>query len=72
MIREWRAATARDLPWWLTAGTEQCEFCLRWYRLEAAYYCVDCDRPVCPVCVTTVRASGAVRCPGCRPPEGED
>lgn len=72
MMLERREAAVRDLPWWLTVGTEQCEFCLCWYRFEAAYYCVDCDRPVCPVCVRTVQVGHFVRCPECHPPEGED
>ena len=51
-------------PWWL-AGEETCEFCVQQYSVEVEYRCVDCDRPVCPMCVITVRERHRVWCPEC-------
>lgn len=52
-------------PWWLETGSETCDFCLQTYHYEAGYRCVDCDRPICPVCTVTVRVARTVRCPQC-------
>ena len=52
-------------PWWLMPGTEFCEFCLHTYQFEVGYYCVECDGPVCPLCVIEVRATRRVVCPNC-------
>lgn len=54
-----------ELPWWLEPGSETCEFCLHTYHYEAGYYCVDCDRPICPACIVEVRVSRTVVCPAC-------
>lgn len=51
--------------WALEPGPEECGFCLRGFHLEVAYRCADCDEPVCPVCVVTVRARGVTLCPEC-------
>lgn len=51
--------------WSLEPGPETCDFCLRGFHLEIGYHCADCDRPICPVCVVTVRARGVVLCPEC-------
>lgn len=52
-------------PWWSEPGPEVCEFCLQAFHLEAGYHCIDCDRPICPVCVVTLRERRAVSCPQC-------
>lgn len=56
-------------PWWSAAGPEQCEFCLQSFYQESGYYCADCDRPVCPVCVIALREHKVTRCPQCHPAE---
>ena len=53
-------------PWWSDPGPVQCQFCLQAYRSECGYHCGDCDRPLCPVCVVTVRGRREVICPACR------
>lgn len=56
--------------WWLEAGPAQCPFCGVRYHIEAAYYCVDCDRPMCPACFTEIRVTQRVYCPECAPETG--
>ncbi len=63
--------TCEQLLWRLESGFEQCEFCRHPYHIEVAYYCVECDRPICPVCAIIVLAQPAVLCPQCAK-EGED
>jgi hypothetical protein len=63
MRRETTRETRR--AWWLEPGPEVCEFCLAAYHIELAYYCIDCDRPVCPICAVAVRDRHAVLCPEC-------
>lgn len=55
--------------WWNQPGPDECEFCHRPFHVEVGYYCADCDRPVCPVCVVTVR--DCIACPECCT-QGED
>ena len=50
--------------WWLS-GEQTCGFCAQFYCVEVEYRCVDCDRPVCPICAITVRESRQVFCPEC-------
>jgi DNA-directed RNA polymerase subunit RPC12/RpoP len=52
-------------PWWSKPGPELCEFCLHTFQVEAGYYCADCDRPICPVCVLQIRERHSVSCPDC-------
>ncbi len=52
-------------PWWLEPGPEECAFCLHGYHYEAGYHCIECDRPLCPVCVIEVRETHSVVCPDC-------
>lgn len=58
------------VPWWLEAGPESCEFCLATYHVEVGYECIECDRPVCPICIVWVREESAIFCPECAPREG--
>ena len=61
---------APRVPWWLQPGTETCPFCEAGYPFGAGYYCIDCDRPICPVCVVEIHASRKVYCPQCLPSGG--
>jgi hypothetical protein len=54
-------------PWWLGGGSEQCRYCLGWYAWEVALHCIDCDAPVCPLCVIRYSAEHRVACPACGP-----
>lgn len=54
----------------MEAGHEACGFCRQSYHYEMEIRCVDCDRPVCPVCVVRVRESREWHCPECRAGEG--
>ncbi|HKK53723.1 MAG TPA: hypothetical protein VKA74_19165 [Myxococcota bacterium] len=53
-------------PWALEPGPEVCGFCDRAYHIEAGAFCVDCDRPACPLCIVEVRESRCLVCPDCR------
>lgn len=53
----------RGEPWWLS-GEEACSACEQSYALEMEYRCVECDAPLCPVCVVTVRERVTL-CPEC-------
>ncbi len=57
--------TSRSLEsvWWLE-GSEICPFCDHRYVWEMEVRCVDCDRPVCPVCLVRIRLN-EFRCPDC-------
>lgn len=63
------ADTSLERPWWLDAGcaetAEECGFCLGTYAVEAEVRCVDCDRPMCPLCVVVVRETASFRCADC-------
>lgn len=60
----------RRRAWWHDTGPESCGFCLVSYHKELAYYCADCDRPMCPACAVAVRERHVVLCPECAE-EGE-
>jgi hypothetical protein len=57
--------STRRRAWWHESGPESCGFCLTAYHIELAYYCADCDRPVCPACAVAVRDRRVVLCPEC-------
>jgi hypothetical protein len=46
-------------------GTERCSFCTGSYAWEVGVYCVDCDGPMCPLCLVVVYGSDGPRCPEC-------
>jgi hypothetical protein len=51
-------------PWWLSDATETCPTCGQSYAYHTEVRCVDCDGPLCPICVqvtTTLEFS----CPDC-------
>ena len=52
-------------PWSLEPGLESCDFCAHRFAIEVAYFCADCDRPVCPLCVMRVVSRGELLCPEC-------
>ena len=56
------SATAGRAPWWL-GGHEDCPHCDQHYAVEMQVHCVDCDAPICPLCV--VRVEAHTRCPDC-------
>lgn len=58
-------ADTADMPWWLEPGPEHCSHCLRAHHLEVSVRCVQCDQPVCPLCVVTVRRAETIVCPSC-------
>ena len=51
--------------WWDEAGPDYCEFCQHTFYVEVGFYCADCDRPICPVCVVTVHGQEGVTCSEC-------
>ena len=55
----------RGRSWWSEPGPESCGFCHHAFHVEIGYHCVECDRPVCPLCVVTVRERHVVVCPEC-------
>jgi len=52
-------------PWWLDEET-QCEHCFQHYSHNIGYYCIQCDRPVCPLCIVVVDPTQDVHCPQCQ------
>jgi len=49
-------------PWWLSDATEMCPACGQAYAYHTEIRCVDCDGPLCPICVqvtTTLELSCA-------------
>lgn len=55
--------------WWNAPGPDYCAFCQHFFQVEVGYHCVECDRPVCPLCIVTLREQHAVVCPECKPRE---
>lgn len=60
-----RVSKSSEPPWWLAPGSAVCEYCLRTYHCEAGYYCVVCDQPVCPLCMTEIHVTRTCLCPAC-------
>lgn len=50
---------------WLLDGQEQCLHCAHAYVLQMAYWCTDCDQPICPLCVVEVHGRKEVWCRAC-------
>ena len=44
----------RESRWWLEVGTEVCPACNHTYAYQTEHYCVDCDGPVCAVCIEII------------------
>jgi hypothetical protein len=53
-----------EAPWWLVES-DACPFCVQENALNLENRCYECDRPVCPFCVTIVQETKLVRCPVC-------
>lgn len=49
---------------------ERCPHCHGRYVYELEVRCVDCDGPMCPLCVVHFRGVSELRCPRC--PEEEE
>lgn len=45
---------------------ERCPHCLQTYVYELEVRCLDCDEPMCPLCVAWVRGRAEARCARCR------
>jgi hypothetical protein len=53
-------------PWWLTDGTETCPACSQAYAYHTEIRCLDCDGPLCPICVqVTLTTTLEFSCPDC-------
>ncbi len=56
--------------WWI-GGRQECTFCGGRYAYQMEIRCVDCDRPICPVCAVWVYTeSRSHYCPECSPAGG--
>lgn len=51
--------------WWIEGGEEECPSCEASYAYEVEVRCLDCDAPMCPICV--VWSARQARCPECVP-----
>jgi len=60
-----RRTTLESSPSWWLGGGENCEHCLQDYTLTLEFYCVECDRPVCPHCAIVIEETRQVICPAC-------
>ena len=61
------SAAGEPRAWWSEPGPDICEFCQQSFHVEVGYYCAECDRSVCPVCVLRLREHRTVVCPECTP-----
>ena len=52
------------MPWWLSDTTEVCPACSQAYAYHTEIRCVDCDGPLCPICVQ-VTTTLELFCPDC-------
>lgn len=52
------------VPWWLSAGDEECPHCGQDYIYELEFRCPACDGPCCAHCKTS-HAEGHHVCPEC-------
>lgn len=44
---------------------EPCLHCFHGYALHLQLHCVECDRPMCPLCAVSVRRRSAIVCLEC-------
>ena len=56
-------AKTKQQAWWLEAGSETCPACSHTYAYRTEFYCLDCDGPVCALCVETHTVESL--CPDC-------
>lgn len=56
-------------PWWAPGDgspeSETCPYCLGVYVYELEVRCVDCDRPMCPVCAVVEQRTAVHLCVEC-------
>jgi hypothetical protein len=52
------------MRWWLAGGEHDCPHCEQTYAYEVEARCLECDAPICPMCV--VRVEKHLYCPDCR------
>ena len=62
-------ATKKPLPYWLSGGTEACDFCDQRHALQTERRCAACDRAACEHCVVIDRDAGEVLCHECQAEE---
>ena len=73
MLLNWKAVrnSKQNAPWWLDEGTETCPACSHAYVIQTEYRCVECDGPLCGMCVeSTIETE--IFCPGCVTSESEN
>lgn len=56
---------------WEDDAGETCPFCHQGYAYELEVRCVDCDRPMCPLCAVRLRRR-RLTCPQCDPAAAGD
>jgi hypothetical protein len=58
-----------SVPWWAPGDgspeSETCPYCLGVYVYELEVRCVDCDRPMCPVCAVVEQRTAVHLCVEC-------
>ena len=50
-------------PWWIEGADVECRHCSLGYAYEREVHCIECDAPMCPLCVTRIR--NRILCPDC-------
>ena len=49
--------------WWIEGADAECRHCSLGYAFEREVHCIECDAPMCPLCVE--RIESRVLCPDC-------
>ena len=62
------AKRKQNAPWWLDEGTEVCPACSHTYAIQTEYRCVECDGPLCGMCVE-ITFESEITCRDCVPAE---
>jgi hypothetical protein len=58
------ATKAVGTRWWVDEGEEDCPHCGQTYFYEVEARCLECDAPICPMCI--VRVEQHPVCPDCQ------
>ena len=64
-VRKARAATqtAREI-WWMEGADVDCLHCSQGYAYEREVHCMECDTPMCPLCMQRIEMR--IICPACK------